>query len=104
LLWPLSLGVCRRLKRPRTFDLDEATIPELQHRMETGQDTARSLVEQYLARIDALDRQGPSLRSVLEINPDTRDCGQLDAEQRAARAARTVFRSSSKTTSTRPIG
>jgi amidase len=70
-------------QQPRTFDLDEATIPELQHRMETGQDTARSLVEKYLARIDALDRQGPSLRSVLEINPDALAIAdRLDAERK----------------------
>ena len=70
-------------QRPRTFELEEATIAGLQHRMETGQDTARSLAETYLARIDALDRQGPSLHSVIEINPDALTIAdQLDAERR----------------------
>src|SRR5687768_1250258 len=49
------------------FELEEATVAGLQKRMETGQDTARSLVEKYAARIEALDRRGPSLRSVLEV-------------------------------------
>ena len=51
--------------------------------METGQDTARSLAEKYLARIDALDRQGPSVRSILEINPDALTIAdRLDAERK----------------------
>ena len=41
------------------FDLEEATIASLQQRMESGQDTARSLAEKYLARIDAIDRERP---------------------------------------------
>jgi amidase len=71
-------------QQPRTFDLEEATIADLQRRMETGQDTARSLTEKYLARIAALDRQGPSLRSILEINPDALTIAdELDAERKA---------------------
>ncbi len=52
------------------FDLEEATIASLQERMQKGQDTARSIAEKYLARIDAIDRHGPGLHSVIEINPD----------------------------------
>ena len=56
--------------------------PTLQRRMETGQDTARSLAEKYLARIEALDRRGPALRSIIEINPDALTIAdQLDAER-----------------------
>jgi len=54
--------------------------------METGQDTARTLVDKYLARIQAVDRGGPALRSVLEINPDaTAIADALDAERKAGR-------------------
>src|SRR5476651_918451 len=49
-------------QRPSPFDLEEATIADLQQRMAKGQDTARSLAEKYLARIEATDRQGPALR------------------------------------------
>src|SRR5437762_836594 len=69
---------------PRSFDLEEATIADLQRRMESGQDTARSLVEKYLARIDAIDRQGPALHSVIEANPDALAIAdRLDAERRS---------------------
>jgi amidase len=65
-----------------TFDLEEATVTDLQHRMETGQDTARSLVDKYLARLAAVDAAGPSLHSVLEVNPDARSIADaLDAER-----------------------
>jgi amidase len=66
------------------FDLEEATIADLQRRMESGRETSRSLVEKYLARIDALDRKGPELRQVLETNPDALAIAEkLDAERKS---------------------
>jgi amidase len=66
------------------FPLAEVTLAELQTGMTEGRYTARSLVESYLARIAALDRQGPALRSVLETNPDALEiAAALDAERRA---------------------
>ncbi|MBI3490945.1 MAG: amidase [Acidobacteria bacterium] len=66
------------------LDLEEATIAELQQRLQSGRETARSLVEKYLARIDAIDRQGPALHSVIETNPDALSIAdQLDAERRS---------------------
>src|SRR5512137_748690 len=63
----------------------EAGVSELQAAMTRGTLTSRALVEAYLARIAALD---PSLRSVLEVNPDALAiAGALDAE-RKARGAR----------------
>jgi amidase len=52
------------------FELDELTIADLQEGMKAGKFTARSLAEKYLARIAAVDRQGPTLRAVIETNPD----------------------------------
>ena len=79
----LSVAWRPSAQRVVTFDLEEATIADLQRRMETGQDTARSIAEKYLARIDAIDRRGPSLKSVLEINPDALAIAdRLDAERR----------------------
>ena len=77
-------------QRVASFDLEEATIADLQQRMETGQETSRSLVEKYLARIDAIDRRGPELRSVLEINPDAlrSPTRSTPSARRAACAAR----------------
>ena len=64
-------------------ELEEATVAELQQRMTSGQETARSLAEGYLARIAALDRAGPALRSVIELNPDALAIADaLDRERR----------------------
>jgi len=68
------------------FALEEATIAQLQQQMTGGAASARSLAEQYLARIDALDRQGPALRSIIELNPDALAIADArDAERRAGR-------------------
>ena len=70
---------------PLPFELDEVTVAELQSSMESGERTARSITELYLGRIDALDRQGPELRSIIETNPDALEIAdQLDAERRAS--------------------
>jgi amidase len=68
------------------FDVEEATIATLQQRMQSGQETSRSLVDKYLARIEAVDRSGPALHSVIEINPDAPTIAdQLDAERKSGR-------------------
>ncbi len=71
------------------FALEEATVADLQKRMESGEESARSLVEKYMARIEAVDGgggNGPALRSVLEINPDALSIAQaLDAERKAGK-------------------
>ncbi|HEX2475282.1 MAG TPA: amidase [Lacipirellulaceae bacterium] len=53
-----------------SFELSELSIDELQEGMKSGRFTARSLAEKYLAQIEAVDRNGPALRSVIEVNPD----------------------------------
>jgi hypothetical protein len=45
------------------FDLEEATIQAILQDQQSGRRTARQIAEQYLARIQALDRTGPSLKS-----------------------------------------
>ncbi|MFN2633133.1 MAG: amidase [Thermoanaerobaculia bacterium] len=68
------------------FELEEATFSDLQNRMRSGADTSRSLVSRYLARIDALDRRGPRLRAVIDVNPDASAIADaLDAERRNGR-------------------
>ena len=54
----------------KPFELDELTISALQDGLNSGQFTARSLVEKYTARIDEIDKHGPALNSVIELNPD----------------------------------
>jgi amidase len=80
-------SACVKPARPASaavFDLEEATVADLQRRMETGRDSARTLVDKYLARIAAIDAAGPALHSVIEINPDARSIADaLDAERNA---------------------
>jgi amidase len=78
----LGLG---RVQPSTPFELDELTIAELQEGMRSGRYTARSLAEMYLKRIDAIDRSGPTLRSVIEINPDALTIADsLDRERQAS--------------------
>ena len=73
-------------QRVEEFELEEATIADLQRRMQSGQESARSLAEKYIARIEALDGRGPQLRAVLEINPDALALAEaLDAERRSGK-------------------
>jgi len=51
-------------------DIEEATIADLHDRMQRGELTAEQLVSSYLDRIEAIDRNGPQLNSMIEINPD----------------------------------
>lgn len=68
---------------PQAFTLEETTIARLQDGMKAGRLTSRSITQAYLDRIAALDRQGPSLRAVLETNPDALTIADaLDAERR----------------------
>ncbi len=52
------------------FPLAETTIADLQEGLASGEWTTRSLAEAYLSRIEQIDGRGPTLRSVLETNPD----------------------------------
>jgi amidase len=55
---------------PPAFELDEVTIADLQQGLQSGKYTSKSLVEKYTDRIDDVDKRGPTLRSVIELNPD----------------------------------
>jgi amidase len=68
------------------FALEETTLADLQAAMAAGRMTARSITQQYIDRIQALDRTGPTLRAVLEINPDALSIADtLDRERKAGR-------------------
>jgi amidase len=63
--------------------LDEITIADLQAGMASGKFSARSIVEKYLQRIEEVDKQGPELNSVLEVNPDAMAIAEaLDKERK----------------------
>jgi amidase len=68
------------------FELEETTIGALQDAMRSERHTARSIAELYLARMDAIDKAGPAINSVIERNPDAiRIAEERDAERKAGR-------------------
>jgi amidase len=70
------------------FRLEEATIASIQAAMENGELTSRELTELYLARIEAFDRQGPAINSVLEVNPDALAIAEALDEERKQKGPR----------------
>lgn len=64
------------------LDVFEASITQLQAALESGTVTSVNLVDQYLARIEAYDRQGPALNTIVRVNPEARTlAAALDAER-----------------------
>src|SRR5687768_13984912 len=66
------------------FAVEEASLAQLQAAMTEGRVTAQRLVQLYLARIESIDRRGPTLRSILELNPEALAIAEsLDRERKA---------------------
>jgi amidase len=67
----------------RPFDLEELTIADLQAGISSGKFTARTITEKYLARIEEVDRRGPAVNSIIEINPEAQAIAEsLDRERK----------------------
>ncbi len=56
--------------RVAEFELEEMTTADLQEAMRRGRFTSRSLTDAYLGRIDAIDKRGPAINAMIELNPD----------------------------------
>jgi amidase len=67
------------------FEFAEMTIPELQASIASGKYTTHSLVQRYLERIEALDKQGPAVNAIIELNPDALGIADAQDKQRQAR-------------------
>ncbi|HKQ90046.1 MAG TPA: amidase [Blastocatellia bacterium] len=81
---PPSSNASNQTPTVGSFELDEKTIAELQEAMKSGGMTARSIADKYLSRIAAIDKQGPRLNSVIEINPEALAAADLlDAERKS---------------------
>jgi amidase len=66
------------------LQIEEATIVELQRQMVTGRTTSRAITQACLQRIASLDQRGPTLRGILEINPEALLIAeQLDRERKS---------------------
>ena len=65
------------------FEFEEITLAQLEALMRLGRYTSRQIVERYLKRIEEIDRNGPELKSVIELNPDALAIADaLDAERK----------------------
>jgi amidase len=85
-----ALGAAQEIEHPvpeaevKPFELDEITIAALQEGIKSGRFTARSLVEKYSARIEEIDKKGPAVNSIIEMNPDAVSIAVgLDEERKA---------------------
>ncbi len=82
----ILLSACQSAQKEQTpiSNYAEVDIATLQASMEAGELTARELTEYYLRRIDTIDRNGPTLNSIIELNPDALMIADaLDAERKA---------------------
>jgi len=70
------------------FELEELTIADLQKAMTSGRFSVRSLTEKYLARIEQIDRHGPVVNSVIELNPDALAIAEALDNERKGKGAR----------------
>jgi amidase len=69
---------------PPASELDETTIAELQSGLASGRHTAQSLVRKYLNRIEDIDKHGPAVNALIELNPDALSiAAELDKERKA---------------------
>jgi amidase len=95
-LLPLAAGATASLpsaaaEMPATrpaadFDVVDASIADLQTRLQSGKSTSRDLCQQYLDRIAKIDKQGPKLNAVIELNPDALSIADaLDKERKAGK-------------------
>ncbi|HEY6303661.1 MAG TPA: amidase [Terriglobales bacterium] len=72
----------------KDFELDETTIDDLQKALQSGQHSSRSVTEKYLARIQEIDKAGPKVNSVIEINPDALQIADALDQERKSKGAR----------------
>src|SRR6185436_12593452 len=79
-LWGTRPGTAEAATAPT--DLEEATIAELQAAMESGDLSSAELVDFYIARIEALDQRGPTVNSVLALNPQAKAIARARDQER----------------------
>jgi amidase len=72
----------------KSFELDEITVADLQDGMKSGKFTVRSLLEKYQGRIAEIDKQGPAINSIIELNPDALAIADALDQERKTKAVR----------------
>lgn len=80
-VWMIALGVAMdtEAKTTQRFEVEDATIAQVHQAMANGTLTCRALVDAYLERIEAYDKNGPAINAIVTINPDVRrEAEELD--------------------------
>jgi amidase len=72
----------------KAFELDEITISDLQDGMQSGKYTSQSLVQKYSARIDEVDKHGPTVNSVIQMNPEALSIAAVLDQERKSKGPR----------------
>jgi amidase len=72
----------------KDFELDEITIDDLQKAFQSGQHSSHSLTEKYLARIAEIDKAGPMVNAVIELNPDALQIADVLDQERKSKGPR----------------
>ncbi len=72
----------------KPFELEEVTIAELQAGMKSGKWTARTITQKYLSRIESINKQGPAVNAIIELNPDALMIADALDKERKAKGAR----------------
>lgn len=85
--WLATGGPRARAHSPyhvKPFPLDELSIAQIQRLMASGKESSVSICKKHLRRIEEIDRRGPGLNAVIELNPDALAiAATLDSERRA---------------------
>ena len=76
------------LSKKTGFSVVEASVADLQAAMLSGKVTSESLVKAYLARIKAIDKSGPRINSIIELNPDALKIAATLDQERLSRGPR----------------
>ena len=83
---PIESQKIEKNKSLDSFELNEVTVDVLQEKMKSGIYTSRSITQLYLNRIEKIDRSGPHINAIIELNPDALAIADaMDAERKAGK-------------------
>jgi amidase len=83
---PIESQKIEKNKSLDSFELNEVTVDVLQEKMKSGVYTSRSITQLYLDRIEKIDRSGPHINAIIELNPDALSIADaMDAERKAGK-------------------
>ena len=83
---PIESQKIEKNKSLDSFELNEVTVDVLQEKMKSGIYTSRSITQLYLDRVEKIDRSGPHINAIIELNPEALAIADsMDAERKAGK-------------------